>query len=87
MYLALLLTADHGKLYKLTGGYSVDRSAGNTDGLGGVFGIIHALGGKLPFPEGRPWVPSLQWEALAKRLPQIGLDLVKTGLWRPAAFR
>ena len=28
-----------GKCYKFTGGYSVDRTIGNTDGLGGVFGI------------------------------------------------
>jgi len=53
---------------KLTGGYAVDRSAGNTDGLGGVFGIVHALGGKLPFPEGRPWVPSMRWEAFTNHM-------------------
>ena len=29
------------------GGYSVDRTVGNTDGLGGLFGILHALGCKL----------------------------------------
>lgn len=60
-----------GKVYKLTGGYCVDRSSGDTGGLGGLFGIIHALGGSLPFPEGRPWRPSLEWEAGAKRLPQV----------------
>ena len=34
-----------GECYKLTGGYSVDRTVGNTGGLGGVFGLIHAIGG------------------------------------------
>ena len=36
-----------GECYKLTGGYSVDRTVGNTGGLGGVFGLIHAIGGML----------------------------------------
>lgn len=62
-----------GKCYKLTGGYNVDRSVGvETEGLGGMFGIVHALGlMKLPFPEGRPWKRSLMWEALSLRIPQI----------------
>lgn len=65
-----------GKCYKLTGGYNVDRSVGDTSGLGGMFGIIHALGlTTLPFPEGRPWKRSLMWEALALRVPQIVEDL------------
>jgi len=62
-----------GKCYKLTGGYNVDRSAGiATEGLGGMFGIVHGLRlTKLPFPEGRPWKRSLIWEAFALRIPQI----------------
>ncbi len=32
------------------GGYSVDRTVGNTDGLGGLFGILHALGCKSIVP-------------------------------------
>jgi len=67
-----------GKCYKLTGGYNVDRSAGDTKGLGGMFGIIVALGlTKLPFPEGRPWQRSLMWEAFALRVPQITMDWKK----------
>ena len=58
----------------LAGGYAMDRSCGNTGGLGGVFGLVHALGGSLPFPEGKPWRPSVQWEALVKRGPQIAKD-------------
>lgn len=61
-----------GKCYKLTGGYNVDRSVGDTEGLGGMFGIVHGLGlTKLPFPEGRPWKRSLLWEAFTLRVPQI----------------
>mmetsp|Transcript_1973 Transcript_1973/g.2904 ORF Transcript_1973/g.2904 Transcript_1973/m.2904 type:complete len:318 (+) Transcript_1973:22-975(+) len=63
-----------GRCYKLTGGYNVDRSVGDTKGLGGMFGIITALGGSLPFPEGRPWKRSLIWEAFALRAPQIAMD-------------
>lgn len=70
---------ESGKCYKLTGGYSVDRSVGDTKGLGGMFGIITALGGSLPFAEGRPWKRSLMWEALALRAPQIVMDWKKCG--------
>jgi len=60
-----------GLCYKLTGGYSVDRTVGNTGGLGGVFGLIHAIGGSLPFPEGKPWQPSLRWELFSYHVPAI----------------
>lgn len=60
-----------GRCYKFTGGYPVDRTTGNCEGLGGLFGIIHALGGSLPFPEGKPWRPSLEWEIFSKRIPEI----------------
>jgi len=67
-----------GKCYKLTGGYNVDRSVGDTKGLGGMFGIIVALElTKLPFPEGRPWQRSLMWEAFSLRIPQIIEDWKK----------
>jgi len=62
----------HGKLYKLTGGYNVDRAVGDTEGLGGMFGILHGFGlATLPFPEGRPWKRSLMWEAITLRIPQV----------------
>ena len=61
-----------GKVYKFTGGYPVDRTAGNCGGLGGLFGIIHNIKpNTLPFPEGRPWVPSVEWNMWSKRVPQI----------------
>lgn len=63
---------NEGKCYKFTGGYPVDRSSGNCDGLGGFFGIMHSITPDiLPFPEGRPWKPSVEWETLVKRVPRI----------------
>jgi len=60
-----------GECTKMTGGYPVDRTVGNTGGLGGVFGLIHAVGGSLPFPEGKPWVPSLRWEVFTHHFPAL----------------
>jgi len=61
-----------GRIYKFTGGYPVDKTVGNAGGLGGVLGMIYAIGGKLPLgPEAQPWKPSLQWEAYAKRFGQL----------------
>lgn len=39
-----------GKCVSLTGGYIMDRRMGNTNGLGGVFGICAALEIQSPFP-------------------------------------
>lgn len=60
-----------GRCYKMTGGYSVDRTVGNTGGLGGLFGIFYAVGQTLPFPEAQPWKHSPQWETFYRRIPQI----------------
>jgi len=68
---------EEGRVFKFTGGYPIDRTIGNTGGLGALFGIIHAIGGSLPFPEGAPWKPSLEWETWIRRLPQIGKEWAK----------
>jgi len=68
-----------GRCYKFTGGYPVDRTVGNTGGLGGVFGIVYALGKSLPFPEALPWQPSFRWQVFYKRIPQIQTDF--KNLW------
>lgn len=31
-------------------GYVMDRRVGDTDGLGGAFGLLHAIGVPFPFP-------------------------------------
>lgn len=59
-----LLFDEQGKVYTLTVGYCMDKRIGNTEGLGGVFGILKAVGKPLPFPEAqRLYSPSLQYEA------------------------
>mgnify|MGYP004342353955 CR=1 FL=1 len=39
-----------GRCVALTGGYVMDRRMGNTDGLGGIFGLCAALGLPTPLP-------------------------------------
>lgn len=51
-----------GKCTQLTAGYVLDKTIGNTGGLGGVFGIIYAVAPNLlPFPEAQPWEKSWQY--------------------------
>ena len=50
-----------GKVIKYTGGYVMDKEVGNSGGLGGIFGPLYAIGKPLPFPEARPWSPTLQY--------------------------
>jgi len=51
-----------GQVTHLTAGYVLDRAEGNTGGLGGVFGILYAIGKPLPFPEAMPWKKSWQYK-------------------------
>ncbi len=39
----------------------VDKNVGNTGGLGGVFGLLHAINRGFSFAEARPWKPSLRF--------------------------
>jgi hypothetical protein len=50
-----------GKCTKITIGVVMDRQLGNTGGLGGLFGILFAIGSPLPFPEAQPWKMSLRY--------------------------
>lgn len=52
---------DEGKVTKLTIGAVLDRTEGNTGGLGGLFGPLYAIGKGLPFPEAQPWKPSKRY--------------------------
>jgi len=62
-----MLFNEQGKCYTLTVGYAMDKRIGNTEGLGGVFGILKAIGKPLPFPEGqRLYNPSLRYEAFER---------------------
>lgn len=57
-------------------GNVIDRTVGNTGGLGGAFGFFYATGQPLPFPECQPFEPSFQMKALTvvqKALKLVGL--------------
>lgn len=70
-----------GKLQKFTGGYVVDKNMGNTGGLGGIFGIMYAIGHPLPFPEAQPYVMSWRfWLANRMRfITNTSQELVHAG--------
>jgi hypothetical protein len=53
---------ESGKIVKITVGVVMDRTMGNTGGLGGVFGLFSAIGSPLPFPEARPWKMSKRYK-------------------------
>merc|ERR1712031_121028 len=50
---------EKGEITKFTIGYVLDKETGNTGGLGGVFGLLYAIGKGLPFPEAQPYQPSI----------------------------
>jgi hypothetical protein len=54
---------DKGEVTKYTIGYVMDRDVGNTGGLGGLYGIMFAIGKPLPFPEAQPWKMSKRYWA------------------------
>merc|ERR1719198_344502 len=53
-----------GKVIKYTIGHVMERSLGNTGGLGGIFGPAYAIGKPLPFPEANPWKPSKRYRMI-----------------------
>jgi len=65
---ACSLTIDHetGLITKYTIGYVTDRTVGNTGGLGGLYGILYAIGKPFPFPEAQPWKMSWQYAFFQK---------------------
>lgn len=73
-----MLFNEDGKCYTLTVGYCMDKRIGNTNGLGGVFAILYAVGHPLPFPEAKAlYNPSLRYEAfehVAKAVEALGYD-------------
>jgi len=54
-----------GQLTLFNVGYVIDRTVGNTGGLGGAFGFFWGTGNPLPFPECQPYKPSLNMRALS----------------------
>jgi len=59
---ACSLTLDEkGLVTKYTIGVVMDQQVGNTGGLGGLYGILYAIGRPLPFPEAQPWQMSKRY--------------------------
>jgi len=46
--------------------YVVDKSIGNSGGMGGLFGPLYAIGKAFPFPEAQPYKKSWQYTAFGK---------------------
>jgi len=55
---------EQGQVTLFNVGYVIDRTVGNTGGLGGAFGFFYGTGNALPFPECQPFKPSLQMRSL-----------------------
>jgi hypothetical protein len=55
---------EQGQVTVFNVGYVLDRTVGNTGGLGGAFGFFWATGNALPFPECEPFKGSLQLRSL-----------------------
>ena len=53
-----------GKCIAMTGGYIMDRRVGNTDGLGGVYGLCSALELPTPTPAWLLRTPAQNWARL-----------------------
>lgn len=57
---------------------------GNTGGLGGAFGLLHAIGVDFPYPEGKPWQSSWQQVVSGGHLahePSVGIPHVMLLGW------
>jgi len=57
---------EEGLATQYTIGYVMDRKIGNTGGLGGIYGILYAMGKPLPFREAKPWKPSTGYKMFLK---------------------
>lgn len=57
---------EDGLVNQYTIGYVMDRRIGNTGGLGGIYGILYAIGKALPFPEANPWKASFRYKVFQK---------------------
>mmetsp|Transcript_28633 Transcript_28633/g.52907 ORF Transcript_28633/g.52907 Transcript_28633/m.52907 type:complete len:261 (+) Transcript_28633:71-853(+) len=57
---------EQGLVRELTVGYSIDRRQGDTDGVGGMFGLFYGVGQGLPFPEAKPHKLSFRYTLINK---------------------
>jgi len=54
-----------GQVTFFSGGYVMDKTLGNTGGMGGIFGPLYRIGKAFPFPEAKPYSPSWQFRTFA----------------------
>ena len=60
-----------GRVAKINVGAVMDRTSGNTAGLGGLFGFLWFVGKAPPAPEYQPYKRSWQFALLAKMAPLL----------------
>ena len=60
-----------GKVTRINVGAVMDRTQGNTAGLGGLFGFLWFVGKAPPAPEYQPYKRSWQFELLSKLGPLL----------------
>jgi hypothetical protein len=67
---------EQGLIRELTVGYSIDRRQGDTDGVGGMFGLFYGVGQGLPFPEAKPHKLSFRF-SLFNKIGALVTELTK----------
>lgn len=60
-----------GRVVKINVGAVMDRTSGNTGGLGGLFGFLHFVGKSPPAPEYQPYKRSWQFKLLNSLAPLL----------------
>jgi len=66
-----LVFTREGRVSKINVGAVIDRTSGNTAGLGGLFGFLWFVGKSPPAPEYQPYQQSWQFKLLAKAGPLL----------------
>ncbi|KAF5839939.1 hypothetical protein DUNSADRAFT_18220 [Dunaliella salina] len=76
-----LVFNEDGKVKTYTGGYVMDRRVGNTQGLGGMFGILAAIGGPVLKP-GSPVFFWLLFKNAVKQATSAVFNVMTFGIFR-----
>merc|ERR1719387_361248 len=66
-----LVFTREGRVSKINVGAVMDRTSGNTAGLGGLFGFLWFVGKAPPAPEYQPYKRSWQFSLLSKLAPVL----------------
>jgi hypothetical protein len=76
---------EQGLCYRATAGYILDKEQGNTKGLGGIYGILEAIGSPIPWWESRTLseLPTLIKESLFPSSAPVESARVESAVKRP----